>query len=177
MSVVAVASTAIDIGKALSGVIGKIFGNNRDEKRKARAELQKALWAAGVNPDIYSQVHSDNWKQLRQIAEFLNREGQLGLMYINDEGTKSLGSRMPAPNPSADQVIRAFASWKASSPIAESYRQSQNQDAAGPGRVDNGSGINQSPAMAISSTGIPTWVFGIAAGLLAFTLIPFIIGK
>lgn len=170
MSITAVAGTALSIGKALGPVFGSIFGNSRDEKRKARAEYQKALWNAGVDNHIYSQVHSDHWKQLQQIANFLEQQGQLGLMYINDVGTKSLGPRMPAPNPSASEVIAGYANWKRTSPIAQSFlSQGSDSDLSDTGRDGN--------VTAMSVGALPAWAGYAFAGIALAVAGFFILGK
>lgn len=100
----------IDIGDQLSSLGNKIFPN-RDKKRKYRDGYLNAIHDAGVNSSIFTNLHSDSWKEGKEIAEFLQDKGQKGVEYINDKysGESNLGSKMGGH--SSGDVVAGFDSW------------------------------------------------------------------
>ena len=145
---------------AIGNVLG--IGNNRGAKREKRDRLRDALVGAGVDRGTIDNVHSDDWRELKKLAQFVQDNGKMAVAYLNE--TMPRGGFGGRKGPTASQVTANFQSWKQSK---------QPPSSAWPG---------QSPSMATptANTGkaITDTMLYIALGIAAlFLLGPKLRGK
>lgn len=99
----------IGVGKALKPVtnlIGGIFGNNRKAKRRNRDKLIRALYQAGISRGTFDGVHSDHWKDLQNLAQWIEKTGQPAIQYINETQPDVQGPDWD------DKIIARFPQWE-----------------------------------------------------------------
>lgn len=65
-----------------TGILGRIFGGSRDEKRKKRDQAINELHNRGMDRDIYLH-HSDNWGVARGYADLAKEYGQVVTDVLN----------------------------------------------------------------------------------------------
>lgn len=139
--------------------VGNLFGNNRDEKRENRKKIRDAIHQAGVNSTFAGNTHSDDWKQLQEVAKFIENNGEPAIEYINEKfGTRhKFGSTKGGVTPS--QITSGFPAWEREQEAARE----QEQAAAG------GSSGNGGTAAGIQ--GNLQWIIaGLAALVIGYLL-------
>lgn len=65
-----------------TGILGRIFGGSRDEKRKKRDQALNELYNMGMDRNIYLH-HSDHWGVVRGFADLANEYGQVVIDTLN----------------------------------------------------------------------------------------------
>lgn len=156
-------------GVEIINLVGGLFGKARDDKRKARAQMQDLLWNAGVSRSIFTGVHSDHVSELEQIAEFINRTGPAAIEYINATQGANLGPRRPPGTPMASQVIAGYNAWA---------KKNVPPPAPAPSSPSNGSGGGTSPpAMMVGASAVPAWALWVGGGLVGLLFLVFALGR
>ena len=150
-----VAGSGFDFAKTGLNKIGNVLGigSNRGSKRDKRDKFRDALKSAGVRG--LGHVHSDDWAQVKQLAQFVQRNKELGIAYLNEQNIDSFGGTY---GQTAQQVLSGWSRYKSKMQSRNNNNKSPNNGTGTGGGVGTGGG---------AGTGISSTMLLIAAGIAA----------
>lgn len=151
-----------------SGILGKLFGGSRDEKRKKRDQALNELYSMGMDRDIYLN-HSDHFGVVQGLAELAKEYGQVVISVLNQniERTTDNNGRTNRWIYSAKSPQFSMLEQKLTAAIAAEQQQQSNFPAI-PGFPGQASQAGFGTALkhpAVIASGV------IGAGAIAYTLL------